>query len=257
MVIIAGIDSGTKNTKTVIMRDGRIIGSGLTATGFDQVQAVKKSLESALKEASISLRDLTCISGTGSGVDAILEADVTVNEMKAISVAAHYFFPSCRIVADIGAEETRVVRFDERGRVEDFTVNARCAAGAGAFIEAMARALETPVESMGKLALTSSNPIHLNAQCVIFAESEVVGLIHANVPKNDIIMAIHDAVGNRIASMIRRLGTFTDMVLVGGVARNQGVVEAVKRELDIHQVFVPEKPEFAAAVGAAVVAARD
>ncbi len=256
-MITAGIDCGAKNTKTVILKDGKIIGLGIVLTGFDQAQAVKESLEMALKVAGVSLDQLGTVGGTGSGAKSIKEASVTVNDIKAIAAAANFFFPNARTVADVGAEEGRFAKCDEKGGVVDFAINDKCAAGAGAFIEAMGRALETPLEELGTLALSSNKSIPMNAQCTIFAESEVVGLIHARTEKKDISKAIHDAMASRIVSMIRRIGVNPDIVMLGGVAYNQGFVTALKRELGVDQVYIPDQPEFGAAVGAAVVAAKE
>lgn len=256
-MITAGIDCGAKNTKTVILKDGKIIGKGIVLTGFDQAQAVKESFEMALKDAGISQADLAHVGGTGSGAKSITEADVKVNDIKAMAAAAHYFFPNARTVADVGAEESRAAKCDEQGGVVDFAINDKCAAGAGAFMEAMSRALETPLEQIGPLALASNNAISINAQCTIFAESEVVGLIHAKTEKKDISKAIHDAMAGRIVSMIRRIGVNPDIVMIGGVAYNPGFVTALQRELDVDKIYIPDQPEFAAAAGAAVVAAAD
>jgi len=255
-MITAGIDCGAKNTTSVVLKDGEIIGRGIVLTGFEQSEAVRASLNMALKDAGISKEDLSGIGGTGSGAKSITIADVKVNDIKAMAAAAHYFFPKARTVADVGTEAVRAAKCDENGTVVDFAVNEKCAAGAGAFIEAMGRALETPLEEMGPLALSSDNPIPLNAQCTIFAESEVVGLIHAKTSKRDISRAIHDAMAGRVVSMIRRIGVNPDIVMIGGVAYNPGFVTALRRELGAEKIYIPEKPEFAAAVGAAVVAAK-
>jgi benzoyl-CoA reductase subunit D len=160
-------------------------------------------------------------------------------------------------VADVGAEEGRAVKIDEKGDIVDFAINEKCAAGAGVFIESMARALDVSLEEMGPLCLQSDNEIPMNAQCVVFAESEVVGLINAKTEKCDISKAIHDAMVGRIVTMIRRVGVNEDVVLLGGVARNPGFVEAMKRELSVEKLYIPDAPEFGAAVGAAVVAAKE
>ena len=256
-MITAGIDCGAKNTKTVIMRDGKIIGKGKVLTGFDQNKAVLASWDMALKEAGSSEGQIEATCGTGSGKDAIRNVKRLVNDIKAMAKGAHYFFPDARTVADVGAEEGRAAKLDEKGNAVDFAVNEKCAAGAGSFIEAMARALETTLEEMGSLALKSSREIPMNAQCVIFAESEVVGLIHAKTPKQDISKAIHDAMASRIASMIRRVGVNPEVVMLGGVGYNPGFFEAVKRELSLDKLFIPDMPEYGMAVGAAVVAAQE
>lgn len=256
-MITAGIDCGAKNTKTVILVDGKIIAKGEVLTGFDQEKAVQESLDQALKAAGLSRDKVEKIGGTGAGKNSLKMAAVKVNDVKAMAKGANFFFPKVRTVADVGAEEGRAVKLDENGNVMDFAINEKCAAGAGAFIEAMARALEVTLEEMGPMCLQSDREIPMNAQCAIFAESEVVGLIHANTPKIDISKAIHDAMASRIVSMIRRVGVNPDVALIGGVAKNPGFVEAIKRELKLEALYIPEDPEFGAAVGAAVVAAEE
>jgi benzoyl-CoA reductase subunit D len=256
-MITAGIDCGAKNTKTIIMKDGKIIGKGKVLTGFDQNKAILASWGMALKEAGTSEGQIEATCGTGSGKDAVRNVKRLVNDIKAMAKGAHYFFPDARTVADVGAEEGRAAKLDEKGNAVDFAVNEKCAAGAGSFIEAMARALETTLEEMGSLALKSNKEIPMNAQCVIFAESEVVGLIHAKTPKQDISKAIHDAMASRIVSMIRRVGANPEVVMLGGVGYNPGFVEAVKRELSLNKLYIPDMPEYGMAVGAAVVAAQE
>jgi benzoyl-CoA reductase subunit D len=252
-MIVAGIDCGAKNTKTVILRDKEIIGKGMTLTGFDQAGAIKKSFDAALKDSGIDANDVDAISGTGSGMEEIRDAAMKVNEVRAMAKAANFLLPSARTVADVGAEMGRAAKIDEKGRVVDFAINEKCAAGAGAFIEAMARALEVKLEEMGPMALQSDKSIPMNAQCAIFAESEVVGLIHAKTAKADISKAIHDAMASRIVSMIRRIGVNEDIVMIGGVGLNPGFVDSLKSELEIDKLYIPSDPAFAAAVGAAVI----
>ena len=255
-MITAGIDCGAKNTKTIILKDGRIIGRGKVLTGFDQEKAVERSLAMALKEAGLGKKDIQKIYGTGSGKKAVKLANESVDEIKAMSKAAPYFFPNARTVTDVGAEEGRAAKIDEKGNPLDYTVNEKCAAGAGAFIEAMARALEVTVEEMGRLCLQSDKKIPMNAQCAIFAESEVVALIHANTDKADISKAIHDSMVNRIVSIIRTIGVNEDVVIIGGVAYNPGFITAMRRELKVHKICIPDGPEYGAAVGAAILAAE-
>lgn len=256
-MISAGIDCGAKNTKTIIMKDGKILGKGSIPTGFDQKKAVEDSLAAAIEAADISKDDIEKIGGTGSGKESIDMADKSVNDIEAMGKGANYYFPKSRTVCDVGAEEGRAAKLDEKGNAVDFATNEKCAAGAGAFIEAMGRALETPLEEMGPLALTSDMETPMNAQCAIFSESEVVGLIHAKTEKNDISKAIHDAMASRIVSMIRRIGVSEDVVMLGGVGNNPGFVEAMRLQLDLNKIFIPDDPGYGAAVGAASVAAEE
>jgi benzoyl-CoA reductase subunit D len=257
-MITAGIDCGAKNTKTIIMKDGKIIGKAQALTGVDQNKAILESFETACKKAGLEPVQVESICGTGSGKDSVKKAmpgvKDLVNDIKAMGKAANYFFPSARTVADVGAEEGRAAKLDERGNALDFAINEKCAAGAGAFIEAMSRALETDLTEIGPMALESNVEIPMNAQCAIFAESEVVGLIHAKTQKQDISKAIHDAMASRIASMIRRIGVHEDVVMIGGVGRNPGFVSAMKKQLGLEKLHIPDGPEFGMAVGAAVVA---
>lgn len=256
-MITAGIDCGAKNTKTVIIKDGEVIGKGLVLTGFDPEKAVEESLDIAIQAAGVARNDIRRIGGTGSGKSAVKFADDDISDIKAMSKGAIFFFPNARTVADVGAEEGRAAKIDEKGNPVDFAINEKCAAGAGVFIEAMARALEVSIEEMGPLSLQSNKKIPMNAQCVVFAESEVVGLIHAKTEKQDISKAIHDAMASRIVSMIRQIGVNKDVAMIGGVGYNPGFVAAMLRELKVEEVFIPDEPEYGAAVGAAVVAAEE
>ncbi len=256
-MITAGIDCGAKNTKTIILQNGAIIGKGMVLTGFDPERAVEESLGRALADVGISRDDIQKIYATGSGQKAVKMADDSVSEIIAMAKGAHFFFSKARTVTDVGAEEGRAAKIDEKGNPIDFAVNEKCAAGAGVFIESMARALEVSIEEMGTLCLASDKEIPMNAHCAVFAESEVVGLIHAKTDKPDISKAIHDAMASRIASIIRRIGVNADIVMVGGVGNNPGFMKALQRELKVEKIFIPDAPEYGSAVGAAVAAAED
>ena len=255
-MIFAGIDCGTKSTKTVIYMNNQIIGSGAAATGFNQQEAVARSLEEALCNAGVTRDQITKTGSTGSGRKAVGMADIMVNDIMAIARGGRYYFNNAGTVIDIGAEDVKVVRIDNDGAIMDFTINEKCAAGAGAFIETIARALETPVSEMGPLSLKSGKRIPINAQCVVFAESEVIGLIHAKTARHDIIRAVHDALASRIASLVFRIGLQEDIVITGGVGKNQGVADSMKRELNLRKIYVPERPECGAATGAAIMASE-
>lgn len=255
-MITAGIDCGAKTTKTVILKDGKIIGKDKVLTGFDREKAVEDSLTKAVQAAGIAREAVLRTGGTGSGKSSIKMADEIVSDIKAMAKGANFFFPTARTVVDVGAEEGRAARIDEKGNPVDFAVNEKCAAGAGAFIEAMAHALGVSIEEMGPLSLQSDKKIPMNAQCVVFAESEVVGLIHAQTNKSDISKAIHDSMAGRIATMIRQIGVSEDFAMLGGVSCNSGLMASLRRELKIENILIPDEPEYGAAVGAAVAAAQ-
>jgi benzoyl-CoA reductase subunit D len=253
MAITAGIDAGAKNTKVVILRDGEVIGRGTNLTGFDQVEAVEKALEKACADAGISREHIERILATGAGRKNVPPAHADVTEVTADARGAISLMPSARTVIDVGAEEGRGISIDERGSVVDFAINEKCAAGAGAFTEAMARALEIKLEDIGRISLESTKSIDMNAQCTVFAESELVTLVHSNTPVADIARSVHDAISSRITSMVRRVGLKPDVVLVGGVGHNVGFKKSLEEDLGM-SVQVLEHPEYVTALGAAIVA---
>ena len=254
-MITAGIDLGTQSIKAVILKDGEVVSRGKVFSGFDPAKAAGQALSEALKEAKLSMSDVNHVTATGSGMDMAPNSNSTVSMMGADAKAGVHLFPKARTIVDVGAEEARAVKCDDNGIMMDFVVNERCAAGAGAFIEAMARALEVKLEDMGPLSLKAERASSINASCVIFGESDVVSLIHRQESKPEIARAIFDAMADRVSSMVHRLGVNPDVVLVGGVAKDVGFVASLKRKLGI-DVLIPEYPEYAGALGAALVAVK-
>jgi benzoyl-CoA reductase subunit D len=253
-MITIGMDLGTQSVKAVILKDGAVISRGQAFSGFDPAKAAEQAVAEALKKAKLSLSDVNHVTATGSGMDMSPYANSTISMMGADAKAGVHLFPNAKTIIDIGAEEARAVKCDEKGIMIDFVVNERCAAGAGTFIEAMARALEVKLEEMGPLSLKAERASSINATCVIFGESDVVTLIHRQESKPEIARAIFDAMADRISSMVYRLGVNPDVVLVGGVAKDVGFVASLKRKLGI-DILIPEHPEFAGALGAALIAA--
>jgi benzoyl-CoA reductase subunit D len=253
-MITAGVDVGAKTITLVILENQAMIGQSLVMAGYDVQASLKKAWEKALAKAGIPMERVDRIMATGAGRNEVTEAHERVTEVSAAARGAFTLDDSVRTVIDVGAEEGRAIKIDGSGRVLDFAVNEKCAAGSGAFTEAMARALEVKVEDLGPLSLKSTKAVAMNAQCAVFAESELVSLVHAKTPKPDIARAIHDAIADRIVSMVRRVGPEKEIMLIGGLARNVGFVDSLKRELKT-EVLVPEDPEFVSALGAAILAA--
>jgi benzoyl-CoA reductase subunit D len=239
--------------KAVILKDGSVISRGQAFSGFDPAKAAEHAVAEALKKAKLSLTDVNHVTATGSGLEMAPYANSTISMMGADAKAGVHLFPKARTIIDIGAEEARAVKCDEKGVMIDFVVNERCAAGAGTFIEAMARALEVKLEEMGPLSLKAERASPINATCVIFGESDVVSLIHRQESKPEIARAIFDAMADRVSSMVYRLGVNPDVVLVGGVAKDVGFVASLKRKLGV-DILIPEHPEFVGALGAALAA---
>lgn len=252
-MITAGIDMGAKTIKVVILGDGKILSKGIVLAGLEEKESAKKVFDEAISQVGLRLEDIAHITATGAGRKGAPHVQDEVTEVGADVKGATFLFPQARTVIDVGAEEGRAMRCDQSGKVIDFVINEKCAAGAGSFTESMARALEVSLEEFGKLAFQSTKSIPMNAQCAVFAESEVISLIHAKTPKADISRAIHDAMADRIVSLVRRVGIEKEVVLIGGLALNPGFVDALKRGLDT-EILVPEDKEFVGALGAALVA---
>ncbi len=251
----AGVDMGAKTIKVVVLENGAVVGQAIAVAGFDATATARDAMAAALKSAGCDRTGVERVVSTGAGREEAPDKDRTMTEVSAVARGAIALFPVVRTVIDVGAEEGRAIRCDERGKVVDFAINEKCAAGAGAFTEAMARALEVPLEQLGPLSLKSAKPTPLNAQCTVFAESEVVSMIHSNVPKEDMARAVHDAMASRIVSLVRKVGYNPPIALVGGLARNVGFVDSLKRGLELDTLNIPVEPEFCGALGAALTAA--
>lgn len=253
-MLTAGIDIGAKTIKIVILEDGEFKARGLTLAGYDVKESLEKAWSEIEKTSGIKADSIDKIIATGAGRKEAIKASESVTEVTAAAKGARTLVKSVGTVIDVGAEEGRAIKLDGKGQVVDFAINEKCAAGAGAFTEAMARALELTLEELGPLSLQSTNAVAMNAQCAVFAESELVTLVHAKTPKEDMARAIHDAIADRIVSMAKRVGVEPDVMLIGGVSKNVGFVASLNRELGM-DVIVPDEPEFVGAYGAALIAA--
>jgi benzoyl-CoA reductase subunit D len=253
-MITVGMDLGTQSVKAVLLIDCKVAARASAFSGFDPTKAAQETVQQVLKTAGVTQTDVSGFTATGSGMDLAPFGAGTVSMMGADAKAGTYLFPKARTIIDVGAEEARAVKCDDRGVMVDFVVNERCAAGAGTFIEAMARALEVKLEDMGPLALKAERASPINASCVIFGESDVVSLIHRQESKPEIARAVFDAMADRVSSMVHRLGVNQDVVLIGGVAKDVGFIASLKRKLGV-DVLIPDSPEYAGALGAALIAA--
>jgi predicted CoA-substrate-specific enzyme activase len=255
MMTVAGIDIGGKNVHVVILKNDKIVAKGFAPTGISKAHAAEKAYDNALRTAGLKREEVERVIATGSSAKRATFADGIVPDAAADARGAIELIPSTRTLVDVGAEEGRAMKISPEGKVLDFAVNEKCAAGTGTFVDAMARALEVDVEEMARMSLESTTSIPMNAQCAVFGESEVVSLIHAKTPKHDIARAVHDAIAGRIGSVMRIIGMERDIVVIGGVAKNIGLMDSLKRDIGM-DVIVPDEPGFVGALGAALIAAK-
>ena len=255
-MITAGIDVGAKSVKVLIAKDHDIMNKGMGLMEMDRERSIREIFDKCLADAGLSKNDIDYIVSTGAGRKFVPFAQGNSTMVTCDAIGIVKLEPSVRTLIDIGANDARAVRFDETGRVIDFAVNEKCAAGAGAFVEAMARAMEVSLEEFSELSLKAEKTIPINAQCAIFAESEVVSLVHEETARNDICRSVHDAMAGRIVSMTKRLLLEKDIAVVGGVALNKGMMDSLKRDLKM-DFIIPKDAEYVGALGAAILAGQE
>ena len=252
-MIVAGIDVGGKNLHIILKKEGQILEKASGPAGIKKAEAVEQLYDEILKKAGITRNDVGRVMATGSSAKRVAFADGSIPDAAADARGVNKLVPSARTVIDVGAEEGRAIKVSPEGKVLDFAINDKCAAGTGTFVEAMSRALEVSVNEMSEIALQSTQTLSTNAQCAVFGESEVVSLIHQKTPKPDIARAVMNAIAGRVASVARIVGLEKDVVMVGGMAKNAGFVDSLKKSIDMN-IIVPEDPDFVGALGAAEAA---
>jgi predicted CoA-substrate-specific enzyme activase len=254
MKFAVGVDIGSLTAKSVVVDPDSKIASYKVIQGkiVDEDAAVA-SLEQALEEAGISRSDVGFLVTTGYGRNMVNFGDKTITEISCHARGARFLNPGVRTVIDIGGQDSKVIILDDRGRVANFAMNDKCAAGTGRFLEVMAGALDIPLEEMGGLSLKSNNPAQISSICTVFAESEVISLKVRGRSTLDIISGIHEAIGRRMHSMINQAGMKPPVVMSGGVAKNLGMVDVLQRLLST-EIIIPPEPQIVGAIGAALFA---
>jgi predicted CoA-substrate-specific enzyme activase len=249
-----GIDVGSLTTKVAIFKNGTLASSVAVASGEDAAVAAKEAADKALGEAGLNFSDLYAVA-TGIGAKSAAFSQQQKAFTTCLARGTSYLFPSVRMVIDIGAETSTVVKLNEKARVKDWANQDKCAAGTGIFLQQMAKIIEVPLEKMSELSQKAKSKADISATCAVFAESEVISYVHRDppTPKEDIVAGIYFSVISRIMALCKRLGIEKDVALTGGVALNRGLVDILERELGF-KVLVPEKPQFVAAIGAAILA---
>jgi len=254
-MITAGIDIGSITAKAAVLSDGEILGTKIAFTGYNARQAGQTIYEDLLRELGMDAPSVERIVSTGYGRNSVAFADKAVTEIICHGAGAYFLNPAVRSVIDVGGQDSKVLAINPDGTVKDFSMNDKCAAGTGRFLEVMARALEADLDDFGTLSLKSESPSKISSICTVFAESEVISLIAKGESREDIIAGIHESVASRISSMARRVGVQEPVMMTGGVARNIGVVRALERALGV-AIEVSEYAQVNGAIGAAVMAAR-
>ncbi|MGH9523353.1 MAG: 6-hydroxycyclohex-1-ene-1-carbonyl-CoA dehydrogenase [Terriglobales bacterium] len=258
MPLVAGIDCGTGFTKAVVaLQDAagpvRVLGRGRSRSGINVDDAANSALSAALDEAGVARPYLDYVAATGFGRYSVTSRDIQVTEITSAARAAHHLFPSATTVLDIGSQCTRAIAIGDKGRVKAFKSNDKCAAGSGTFIARAAKYLEVPLEDVGRLSLGATHPQPISSICAVLAESEIINHVSAGVSVEDILRGIHESLADRAGGLLKRVGLDGEITLVGGVAKQAGIVRALEERLGV-KVNVPEECDFVCALGAALLA---
>lgn len=252
----AGIDSGSTSTDVVILdKEKKIVAGIVLPTGAGAAIGAERALSEALKEAKLNREDIDALVTTGYGRTAIQEGDKSITEITCHAKGAHYLDPQVRTVVDIGGQDSKVIRIDENGAVENFVMNDKCAAGTGRFLEMMARTMEMDLDHMSQAGLTYKEDITISSMCTVFAESEVVSLIAQNKATDDIVHGLNKAVATKTAALAKRVGGKEKYMMTGGVSKNKGLVKTLEEKLGTSLV-IHKDAQLCGALGAALFAAE-
>jgi predicted CoA-substrate-specific enzyme activase len=250
----AGIDIGSITAKAAIFADGKIIATKVVFTGYNAELAGLKVYEEVLKDAGIDKNAVEKIVSTGYGRNSVKFVDKSYTEIMCHATGAHFLNPRIRSIIDIGGQDSKAILLDDNGKVKNFVMNDKCAAGTGRFLEVMARAMEVNLDEFGAMSIKSEQPSRISSLCTVFAESEVISLIAKGVQREDIIAGIHESIASRISSITGRVGLREPVMITGGVARNAGVIHALEKKLEM-KIEVSPYAQVNGAIGAAVLAA--
>lgn len=253
-MFVGGCDVGSTTGKAVIIHEASIVAHCITPSTTNPEKTARFAMAEALRMAGLnSIDDLRYIVGTGYGRLKVPFAHENVSEITCHARGAYWLNPAVRTVVDIGGQDCKVMALDKNGKVLEFVMNDRCAAGTGRFFEAMARVLGCGLEGISSPANQGANAATISSQCSVFAESEVVTLINEGVELPNIIAGINSAVANRLFSMIRRVGLTKELALTGGCSKNEGLARALEKKLAVNVTLLPQDPQIAGAVGAALI----
>jgi len=253
-VITAGIDIGSSTSKAVILEDNQILSYSIMPTGAESAGSAQKAMGEALRGANhLSLEDIGWVIATGYGRIIAPFANETVTEISCHARGANWLFPSVRTVLDMGGQDCKAIRCDEQGKLLNFVMNDKCAAGTGRFLEVMAGVMELPLEDIGRLSLRAREEIRINSTCTVFGKSEVTSLIRQGRDKKDILAGLHTAILSRVYTLLRKVGIKADFAITGGIAKNIGMVQKLEERVGLN-ALLSEEPQIVGALGAALFA---
>ncbi len=252
-MITAGVDIGSITTKCAIMDGDTLLGTRVIFTGYSAENAGTRVFEELLAELGVDAGKVERTVSTGYGRNSIKFSHKAVTEITCHGAGAHFLNPKVRTIIDIGGQDSKAIALEKDGRVKDFVMNDKCAAGTGRFLEVMSRALEVDLNDFGKMSDGAENPARISSLCTVFAESEVISLISKGDSRENIIAGIHESIASRVGAMAARVGIVPPVMMTGGVAKNSGVVRSMEKKLGM-PIEVTPYAQVNGAIGAARLA---
>ena len=255
MAIFAGVDVGSTTGKALLLEENH----GILAQTIKDVETrpektARICMDTVLREAGLEEKDITYMVGTGYGRVKIPFANDNISEITCHAVGAKWLCPTVKTVVDIGGQDCKVISVRPDGKVREFVMNDKCAAGTGRFLEAQARVLKVKLDKFSELSKKADSPALISSQCSVFAESEVITQLNEGNSIENIVAGIHIAIASRLISLLKRVGIEEDLTVSGGCAKNEGLIEILQEKVGVNVVHLPEDPQIVGALGAAVLA---
>jgi predicted CoA-substrate-specific enzyme activase len=270
-MLTMGLDIGSRSTQCVILEDGRLLTYSNIETGPESAKTAYAAVDAAVQRRSelwgenrlqlphvktdhLRIEDMDHIVATGYGRAVVPFARDSVTEISCHARGAHWFVPGVSTVLDMGGQDCKAIRVNERGEVTAFVMNDKCAGGTGRFMEIIADVLQVPLFELGELSLQSTKNIPFTRVCAVFAKSEAVALLRQGESKANILAGLHEVIAKRVVTLLRSVGIEEKFVITGGIAKNAGVVAKIGEQLGGIAITIPAEPMIAGAVGAALFA---
>jgi len=252
----AGVDVGSVSSQAVILVDGELYAYSNMRTGSDSPKSAENAMNWALEKTGLTLNDIHYIVGTGYGRVNVAFANRTITEIACHARGGNFMYGnSIRTLLDMGGQDCKAIRCDEKGKVTNFLMNDKCAAGTGRGMEVMADLLSVSIEEVGNLSFQiDEEPEPVSSTCVIFAKTEATGLLREGWPKNKVLAAYCSAMAHRIVTLLEKIDVEKDFAITGGIAKNVGVVNRLQDEIGIKILKTNYDSQIAGALGAALFA---
>jgi len=253
-IITAGVDVGSVSSQAVVMVDGDLYAYSNMRTGSNSPDSANNAMKWALEGTGLTIENLHYSIGTGYGRVNVPFAQKAITEIACHARGANFMYgPKVRTVLDMGGQDCKAIRCDERGKVQAFLMNDKCAAGTGRGMEVFADLLSLPITEVGKMSLdVDEEPPPVSSTCVVFAKSEASGLLRKGWPKNKVLAAYCSAMAHRIVTLLERVGIEKEFAITGGIAKNPGVVVRLEKEIGIEIMKTKYDTQLAGAIGAAL-----